>query len=175
MPFPPMIPAAERAPAPEKMFWPEEPPPLPSADELRGRGVKLHMACGHPEKELVFSEPGFSAAVRQGYAWGGWAPPVFHCRADNNEVQIELTVPKEAEGTLRLFIIDPDNFEGGRKQEIFLGDKSIGTFDKFQEGRWVEAKVTGDMTADGKLMVKAVNRAGKSNAVISKIEWVSPK
>jgi len=86
-----------------------------------------------------------------------------------------LTVPKEAEGTLRLFIIDPDNFEGGRKQEIFLGDKSIGTFDKFQEGRWVEAKVTGDMTADGKLMVKAVNRAGKSNAVISKIEWVSPK
>ncbi len=175
VPFPPMIPAAERAPAPEKMFWPDEPAPLPSADELRGRGVKLHMACGHPEKELVFSEPGFSAAVRQGYAWGGWAPPVFHCRADNNEVQIELTVPKEAEGTLRLFIIDPDSFEGGRKQEIFLGDSSIGTFDKFQEGRWVEAKVTKDMTADGKLMVRAVNRAGKSNAVISKIEWVAPK
>ncbi|MDM8004652.1 MAG: hypothetical protein QUV05_00660 [Phycisphaerae bacterium] len=88
-------------------------------------------------------------------------------------MQIELTVPKKAEGTLRLFIIDPDNFDGGRKQEVFIGDKSMGTFDKFQEGRWVEARVTGDMTTEGKLMIKATNRAGKGNAVISIIEWVA--
>jgi hypothetical protein len=173
--FPPMIPAKERAPAPEKMFWPDEPPPPPTAEQLRARGVKLYMACGRPEKEVLFSESGFGATARRGYEWAGWGPPVFHCRADNGEVRIELTVPKDAEGILRLYIIDPDSFEGGRKQEVFVGDKSVGTFEKFQEGRWIEAKVDKSMTADGKLLIKADNRTAKSNAVISTIEWVAVK
>lgn len=175
MPFPPMIPAAERAPAPEKMFWPDEPPPQPSADALRARGVRLYMACGYPEKEVVFAEPGFGVAVKQGATWTGWPPPVFHCRSDDKEIQLELTVPQKAEGTLRLYLIDPDSFEGGRKQEILLGDRSIGVFEKFQEGRWIEIPVTGDMTADGKLLTRVANRTGKGNAVISMVEWVKAK
>jgi hypothetical protein len=161
-----------REPAAEQPFWPMKAEPLPTADELKARGVKLYMLCGRPEKEVIFAESGFGAANKQGYGWAGWTPPVYHCRADNNEVQIELTVPKGTTGTLRLFITDPDNFEGGRKEELFVGDKSLGTFEKFQEGRWVEAKVSESMTSDGKLLTRAANRAQKGNAVISIIEWV---
>jgi len=173
--FPPMIPAAERAPAPEQMFWPEEAPAPPSAEDLRSRGVKLHMACGRPEKEILFAEPGFGAAVTQGATWTGWPPPVFHCRSHDHEIQVELTVPQGAEGTLRLYLIDPDSFGGGRKQEIFVGNRSIGTFEEFQEGRWIDAPVTRDMTTDGRLLVRVANRAGGGNAVVSMIEWVAPK
>ncbi len=173
--FPTMIPAAERVPAPEQLFWPDKFPAGPAADELRARGVKLYVACGLIEKEVPFAEAGFGATVRQGYDYAGWTPPVYHCRADNEAVKIELTVPKGAEGTLRLYILDPDNFEGGRKQELYVGGRNVGTFEKFEDGRWVETKVTREMTASGQLLVQAANRAGKSNAVISLIEWVAAK
>ena len=97
------------------MFWPEK-EELPSADEVRKRGVKLLVLCGRPEKEVVFAEPGYAAAAKKSYAWNGWGLPVYHCRAGNDEVEIELSVPKGTKGTVRLYIIDPDNFEGGRKR-----------------------------------------------------------
>src|ERR1035441_9176103 len=61
-PFPAMPAAAERAPAPDDPFWPSK-ETLPSADELRSRGVKLEMLCGRPGKEVIFAESGYGAGI----------------------------------------------------------------------------------------------------------------
>jgi hypothetical protein len=172
-PFPPMPGAADRAPAPEVRFWPDrEKLPLPS--ELRDRGVQLYMLCGRTNQEVVFAQPGFGAKATKGYAWQGWGLPVYHCRAANDTVEIELTVPPRTTGTVRIYVVDPDNFEGGRKQQVVVGERTHATIEQFGEGRWIEAKVTADQTADGKLLVQAVNARTGSNAVLSIIEWVGP-
>ena len=170
-PLPPMLPAAGRTPAPEQAFWPEK-ETLPSADVLRKRGVKLHMLCGRPDKEVVFAEPGYTAAAKKGYAWNGWGLPVYHARAGNDEVQIELGVPKGARGTVRVYVIDPDNFEGGRKQKVLVAGETVALMEKFVDGRWLEHRVEASQTADGKVLVQAINARSGSNAVISILEWV---
>jgi hypothetical protein len=163
--------AGERAPAPEQSFWPEK-EMLPSVNELRQRTVKLHMLCGRPEKEVFFAEPSYSAKVTKGYAWSGWGLPVYHARAGKDEVEIELTVPKGAPGTVRLYVIDPDNFEGGRKQRMTVAGESLGLIEKFTEGRWLERRVGPEQTANGKVLLHAANARQGSNAVISIVEWV---
>ena len=99
-------------------------------------------------------------------------PPVYHARAGNEETAIELTVPKGAAGLVRVYVIDPDNFEGGRKQKVSVAGDDMGTVEKFQEGKWLEHPVGASQTADGKVLVRAVNARKGSNAVISIIEWV---
>jgi hypothetical protein len=171
-PLPKIPPAAERAPAPEERFWPDR-EVLPSHDDLRKRGVKLHMLCGRPEKEVVFAEQGYAATAAAGYAFDGWPLPVYHCRAaEQGEARIELTVPKGARGTVRVYVIDPDTFQGGRRQEVTIADHKIGPIEKFQEGRWLEQKVTGEQTAEGKVIVTARNARKGSNAVVSIVEWI---
>jgi len=172
--MPPMPSAAERVPAPEVAFWPHE-EKLPSAEALRNRGVRLFMLCGRKEKEVIFAEEGYAATVKKGFAYDGWGPPVYHCRASEEEVEIELTVPERATGTVRLFVIDPDNFQGGRKQTMTVGEKSLGLVENFQEGRWLEHKLAGEETADGKVLIKATNAGQGSNAVISVVEWLGAK
>ena len=73
---------------------------------------------------------------------------------------------------MRVYVIDPDNFEGGRKQEVFIAGDDMGTLDKFQEGKWLEHPVSTGQTADGKVLIRAVNTRKGSNAVISILEWV---
>jgi hypothetical protein len=163
--------AAERTPAPEAAFWPDQ-EKLPSVEDLTSRGVRFLMLCGRPEKEIIYAEPGFAAEAQSGYAWDGWNLPVYHCRADNRELRIELGVPKEAEGVVRLYVIDPDNFEGGRKEELFVAGKSLGVIDHFQDGRWLERPIGPEESADGKILIQARNLQERSNAVISIIEWV---
>ena len=114
----------------------------------------------------------FAAAAKTGYTWSGWGLPIYYARAGNEEVTIELTVPKGAPGLVRVYVIDPDNFEGGRKQKVFIAGEDMGTLDKFQEGKWLEHGVSTGQTADGKVLVRAVNTREGSNAVISIIEWV---
>lgn len=167
----PRIPAAgDRVPAPEDPFWLHK-ENIPSAEQLRERGVRLYMLCGRPGKEVIFAEPGYAVEVKNGYAYDGWSLPVYHCRASEEEVQIELTVPANRAGTVRLFVIDPDSFQGGRKQEVWIGGKSLGLIEGFQEGRWLEHKVSREDTADGKILIRAKNAREVSNAVISMIEW----
>ena len=174
-PLPAMASAVERAPAPEETFWPRKAEPLPSAEELRRRGVRLLMLCGRPEKEVVSAGEGFGAAAKTGHAYDGFPPPVYHCRASNDDLRIELTVPKEARGTVRLFMIDPDNFEGGRRQNVTVAGKSLGLVKDFQTGRWVETPLTASETASGKVLIQAANVRQGSNAVISIVEWVEEK
>jgi hypothetical protein len=173
-PLAPLPPAADRAPAPEERFWPEK-ETLPSADSLRQRGVKMEMLCGRPNKEIVFAEPGYGATSRSCEAWAGWAPPVYHCRSTKSEGEIEVTVPPNAEGTLRAYVIDVDNYGGGRKQTVTLAGKSFDKIEGFQQGRWLEQPVTKEQTADGKVLVRLKNENPGSNAVISILEWVEKK
>jgi hypothetical protein len=171
-PLPPMPPASERTPAPEDSFWPAKKSPEPSADELRARGVRLLMLCGRPEKEVFFAEKGFGAVARSGYTWDGFPPPVYHCRAANDELRIELTVPKGAKATVRLYVADPDNFEGGRQERITVAGKSLGLIKDFQNDRWLEQALDPSDTASGTVLIRVTNARQGSNAVVSIIEWV---
>ncbi|HOW69349.1 MAG TPA: DUF2961 domain-containing protein [Phycisphaerae bacterium] len=172
--LPPMPAAAEREPAPEEPFWPDK-EQLPGEQSLRDRNVKLHVMCGRPKKEVFFAEPGFGMTAKTGYTFAGWPLPVYHTRADNTELKIDLTVPKGAAGTLRLYIADPDTFEGGRRQQVFIGDKALGTFERFQEGKWIETGVTSRQTQDGMLAIRIKNLSARSNAVLSVIEWIGAR
>jgi len=172
--LPPMPPAADRAPAPEAPFWPDK-EELPTADALKQRGVRLLMLCGRPEREIIYAETGFNAAAKSGYAWDGWNLPVYHCRAADEELQIELTAPKGTEGTIRLYVIDPDSFQGGRKQTVIVAGKSPGVIENFQNGRWLEQAINSSDSAEGKILIQARNARQGSNAVISIIEWVGKK
>lgn len=169
--LPTMLSAKDRAPAPEEAFWPDR-EMLPTAEALRGRGVRLYMLCGRKAQETVFAEPGFAAEATKGYAWEGWGFPVYHCRAGNDETRIDLTVPAGARGKVRLFVTDPDNFEGGRKQRMTVAGADLGLVESFQAGRWLEREVTAGETAGGKVTVCAVNARQGANAVISIVEWV---
>ena len=173
-PLPPMPSATDRAPAPEEPFWPDK-EKLPSADALKERGVRLLMLCGRPEREVIYAEPGFTASAKSGYAYDGWNLPVYHCRAADEELQIELTVPKSTEGTLRLYVLDPDSFQGGRKQTITIAGKSLGLVENFQKGRWLEQPISGSDSTEGKILIQARNARQGSNAVISIIEWVGKR
>jgi hypothetical protein len=144
-------------------------------DELKSRGVQLLMLCGRPEKEIMYAEPGFGAKALSGYTWDGWGLPVYHSRADTKELRIELTVPKAARGTVRLYVIDPDSFQGSRKEEVIVAGKSLGPVANFQEGRWLEQPISPTESADGKILIQARNLQERSNAVISIIEWVGAK
>jgi len=170
-PLPAMPPATERAPAPEEPFWPEK-EELPTTEALKERGVRLYMLCGRPGREVIYAKQGFAAAAKTGYTYDGWGLPVYHCRADDQELQIELTVPKRARGTVRLYVIDPDNFQGGRKQTVRVAGKSLGLVENFQEGRWLEQQITPNESTDGKVLIQARNVRQGSNAVISIIEWI---
>jgi len=168
--LPAMPSAIERAPAPEEPFWPDK-EKLPSAQDLKSRGVKLYVLCGRPQKEVIYAEEGYGASILKGYSWAGWGLPVYHARAGNDEVQVELTLPKSATGLVRVFCIDPDNFEGGRKQRVNIAGKDLGLLEHFQEGKWLEQRLTADETAEGKAPIRATNERMGSNAVISIVEW----
>jgi hypothetical protein len=173
-PLPAMPPAAERTPGPEVRFWPDTLKP-PSTDSLKQRGVKLEMLCGRSGQEVIYAAPGYGAAVKTGDAWNAWNPPAYHCRSSLKEVEIEVTVPRGAEGTLRVYVIDPDTYQGGRKQTVTIAGQSFGPIEKFQEGRWIERPLGRRETAEGKVLVRAANAKKEGNAVISIIEWVEKK
>lgn len=170
-PLPAMPPALERAPAPEQAFWPEK-ETLPTAADFKRDGVKLALWCGRPGDELIYAENGYGATARQGTAWSGWAPPVYHARADEHEVAIDLRVPQKSAGKVKLFIIDPDEFHGGRREQILVGGDDLGMMDKFVDGRWVEHALTAEQTASGVVPIRALNKRDDANAVISLVEWV---
>ena len=167
----PMPPAVERAPAPEVPFWPDK-EKLPSAQDIKKRGVCLLMLCGRPEKEVIYAEKGFAATAKSGYAYDGWNLPVYHCRAAEDELLIELTVPRGSRGTLRVYVIDPDDFQGGRKQTLTVAGKSLGLVENFRQGRWLKVPIAPEQSADGKILIRARNARQGSNAVISIIEWL---
>lgn len=168
-PFPELPPAEKRRPT--ERSW-KDMEKLPDPESLRKDGVKLHFRCGRPEQESIFAEPGYAAEVKQGFAYTGWPFPIFHTRADEKEVQILLTTPAGKAGRLRLYMIDPDHFMGGRHQEVFIGDTSVGEIKDFDDGYWLETPITAATTSSGSFLIRIVNCNPRSNAVVSIVEWV---
>jgi hypothetical protein len=173
-PLPAMPPAVERGPAPEQPFWPDK-EMLPSVNDLKNRGVKLEFFCGRPAKELFYAADGYSASAKEGSAWSGWSLPVYHARSGNEQTEIELSVPKNSSGLLRVFVIDPDHFDGGRKERLSIAGEDLGVVENFEEGKWLEKQVGSAQTADGRVSVRATNARTGANAVISIVEWVEKK
>lgn len=169
--LPPMPPVRERVPAPEEAFWPEK-ETLPDSGALKERGVKLHFRCGRSQGEVVFAEPGYSAKATEGYSFEGWPLPVYHCRAGNDVTTVELHVPNGVAGLVRVFVVDPDRFDGGRRQDLVIAGRVVARVEGFEEGRWIETKVGPSETASGLVAVRARNARQGSNAVLSMIEWV---
>jgi hypothetical protein len=169
--LPAMPPVADRAPAPQSAVWPGK-EKLPTAEELKARGVKLEMLCGRPDKEVIFAEPGYAAEAKAGFSWTAWPLPVYHARAHEREVDIDLTVPAKTAGKLRIFVVDPDQFQGGRKETIMVAGRSIATVENFVAGRWLECDVSADDTTGGKVPIQVANTHEGANAVISIVEWI---
>ena len=71
-----------------------------------------------------------------------------------------------------MFVIDPDNFEGGRIEEIFVGGKSLGVIKSFQKGKWINCVLEKEDTASGKVRIEVRNARKGSNAIISILEWI---
>ncbi len=171
-PLPPMPSADEREPAPDKVFWPEQ-MQSPSDSDFKSQGAKFVSFCGYPDGEKIYSQPGYSISWdANSERWDGWDGEVFYCRQNSRQLGFQLSLPPHAKGVLRLYIIDPDNYEGGRKETIAVDGQAVGTFENFQNGRWVEVPMSSDQTADGHVSVKIINSRDGSNAVLSKVEWV---
>jgi hypothetical protein len=179
-PLPPMPAAAARTPAEYSppsgtLSWPEG-MKYSSADDFKTQGGKLLVCCGFPDHETLCDEPGYSLSwAGENEQWSGWDGQVFYCRQNSKELDFQLGLPKGAKGLLRLYIIDPDSYQGGRKESIVVGGNTVGVFEHFQEGRWIEVPIGPDKTADGKLSVQIVNAREGANAVLSKVEWVENK
>ena len=171
-PLPPMPPAAERAPVARQVFWPTG-LPFASAGDFQANGGRLLFCCGLTGDETVYHRPGYSVSIPSDIQqWSGWDGDVFYCRAASRQFQLELDLPKGVKGSLRLYIIDPDNFGGGRKETIIVGGETVGTFGDFQQGRWIEVPVSAEKTAAGKLSIQVINARKGSNAVLSNIVWM---
>lgn len=174
-PLPPLPSASDRVPAAKRQFWPPGMQFL-SAEDFQTNGGKLLVCCGLSGCETMCEQPGYSVMIDpEADAWTGWEGDVFYCRSAPRHFDLELNLPKEARGILRLYIIDPDNFQGGRKETIIVAGEPVGTFDHFHEGRWIEVPIGPDKTADGKVRVQVVNARDGANAVLSKLEWRESK
>ncbi|WP_165224969.1 glycoside hydrolase family 172 protein [Aquisphaera insulae] len=173
-PLPALPPSAERKPGPEEPFWPEI-EPLPTPRELRERGVKLYVCCGRPKGEVILAEPGFALADAKGETFAGWPGSVYYCRSGVKALEMTLRVPPGARGMVRLHFLDPDRFQGGRKQTILVAGRSVGTFEGFVDGRWIEVPVSPADTAAGAVTIRVENARDVGNAVLSIAEWVEGK
>lgn len=172
-PLPELPAAADRGPLPDdNPAWPHQ-EVIPTETQFMERGVRLHVRCGRPGKEILFAAPGFGVAGREGFAYNGWANEVYYCLAGERRVQVALQAPAGETGLLRIFVIDPDRFAGGRAESILVEGKEIARIEDFHEGKWIETRLTPDDTADGNVVVAAENLKADGNAVISIVEWIS--
>ena len=166
-PFPPLPPAGDRAPA--NLAKPSQ--------ANRDQGEVLSLRCGSPDGDVEFLADGWDFVFRNGYSFNGspWTSEIKHCWADYESLEFDLTCPKGSAGTLRLFILDGDNFLGGRKESITVAGKPVGEYDSFQAGKWVEVPISADQTADGHISVQAKPTKAGSNAVVTFVRFRLPK
>jgi Protein of unknown function (DUF2961) len=171
-PLPEMPPAVQRAPEPRRLFWPGG-LPYSSPANFEAAGGKLLVGCGLADAETVCHEPGYSITIDPKIQqWVIWPDPFFYCRMAPHQFEADLNLPKGVSGTLRLYITDPDNYQGGRKETIVVGGETIGTFENFQQGRWIDVPVSSEKSADGKLSIQVINARQGSNVVLSDIMWI---
>jgi hypothetical protein len=140
-----------------------------------GRGIAVAVACGDPHADLEFVQEGFDCYLVNGRSWSGWQGETSFCWHHEKAVEAMVECPKNAEGTLRLYIVDPDRFMGGRKQRVFVAGKEVGRYDDFQEGVWIEVPIDAQQTREGTILIRIENTRKDSNAVVSRIEFLPKK
>lgn len=134
--------------------------------------------CGRNAAEIEYLADGWDFQFKHGYgyyAYNGWSTQVNYCWADYDSLQFDITCPKQSAGTLKLFIIDGDNFQGGRKESISVSGKLIGEYENFQTGQWIDVPITASDTKAGRISVVAKNLKPGANAVISIVRFVEAK
>lgn len=161
--FQPLLPSPERAP--NLSTSPAKAPADPND--------VLALTCGRTRSDVEYLAKGWDFEFKQGYSFSGWATDVNYCWADSNSLQFDLICPRRVAGTLKLYIIDGDNFCGGRKESITVAGKPIGEYESFQTGQWIEVPITAADTASGRIGVVAKNLKPGANAVISLVQFVT--
>jgi len=160
--------------------------PSPDADQLRAMearsaparqaGLALQCFLGHPDREDLWIADGYDCILEKGYRFYDtqnlWPnAPLKHCWASWEDLRINLITPRRVSGLLRLYILDGDNFCGGRRQHIFVGTHDLGVFADFVQGRWVELHLTPEDTASGEVPIRIVNAREGANVVASVLEF----
>lgn len=84
-----------------------------------------------------------------------------------------MTVPAGVTGALQVFLVDADNYAGGRDETVYIGGKDVGTFSNFQQGRWVTANLTAADTASGQIDVEVDNARQGSNVAVSEVAFAA--
>jgi len=161
--FLPMLAASSRAPD----LYGASAKPRADANET------LALNCGGRKGDIEYLAPGWDFCLKQGYSFSGWTTEVNHCWADSDSLDFDIICPKRASGMLKMFILDGDNFQGGRKESIAVAGKLVGEYDSFQAGRWIEVPISPADTASGRIPIVAKNLKPGANAVVSMVRFVS--
>lgn len=138
-------------------------------------GEAVSLTCGSSKGDIEFLAPGWDFEFKRGYSYSGFPTEVNHCWADSDSLEFDLICPKDVAGTLRLFIIDGDNFQGGRKESVAVAGKPVGEYESFQAGRWIEVPISASETAKGRISIVAKNLKPGANAVVSLVRFVRAK
>jgi len=144
-----------------------------SAQKYRDARQTLVLHCGRTDGDEEFVEDGWDFIFRKGYGYAGFPTQINHCWADYDSLEFDIICPKGAAGRLRLFIIDGDNFAGGRKQSVSVAGRLVGEYENFQAGRWIEVPLCAADTANGRIPVVMKNLKPGGNAVVSLVQLVA--
>ncbi|MFQ6097435.1 MAG: DUF2961 domain-containing protein [Armatimonadota bacterium] len=164
---------AERLPAPSVEAHQRR---MRKVAEMNERGILLDLYCGRDD--IGYLGEGFDWRLLEGYAFFDrtrrlWHGQVNYCWASWTDLVAEIVCPRGTEATLRLFIIDPDVFAGGRRERIICEGRTVGVFADFAGGRWVEAKISAEDTEDRKIQLRIENAREGSNVVVSRVQLLN--
>lgn len=162
-PYPPLPPARGRDP---QNLPVSQPAPADPRDTLE-------LTCGSSGGDLAFARPGWDFVLNRGYAFEGpqWTSAIKHCWADYHSLQFTIVCPPGSQGTLRLFLLDGDNFAGGRRQAVYVNGRLVGEYQNFHEGHWVDVPVSALDTASERIHVTMKNLKPGSNAVVTYVRF----
>jgi hypothetical protein len=134
-----------------------------------------HLLCllGYTPQETWQADQGYGCTLDDGYEYNGWPPtaPATYCWASYQALQFHVTVPAGVSGTLGLFLVDGDGYQGGRDETVYVDGQNVGTFSNFQQGKWVEVNVTAAQTASGRINVEVDNARQGSNVAVSEVAF----
>ena len=147
--------------------------PSPATQKYQDTGETLVLNCGSTAGDEEFLADGWDFVFKKGYSFCGspWTTEINHCWADFDSLEFEIICPAGVSGTLRMFILDGDNFTGGRRQAITVADKPVGEYENFQSGRWIEVPISAADTAGGRIPVVMKNLKPGANAVVSFVRF----
>ncbi len=106
-----------------------------------------------------------SIARIEGWPSGSW-------RSIGENLKFNIVCPKNARGTLKLFLLDGD--KKGRKETITVAGRMVGEYANFEEGKWVEVPISATDSADGEIAIAIKPTAGP-DAALSALTFVDEK